>query len=198
MRPSPLPTPPSAVRTRTLAKGEALFFQGDSTFAIFVVRQGRVRLVRHLADGNIVPLYIAHDGETFSEAALFSPIYHCDAIADVVSEIEIHPKDFLLQALDENPDASRIFMGHMAREIISLRSRLEVRNIRSAKERVIRLIQLKISEPEMQVTFARPLKDIAGDIGLTHEAFYRTLAELEISGKIARNKRTITLLKQAE
>ncbi len=186
MTPTPLPTPRSSVRHITLAKGEGLFFQGDSTFAIFVVRRGRVRLVRHLADGSTVTLHIAQDRETFSEAALFSEVYHCDAIADVASEIEIHFKERLLQALDENPKASQIFMAHMARQVIGLRSRLEIRNIKSARERVIQFLRLEIKEPEMQVTFEHPLKDIASDIGLTHETFYRTLAKLEASGKINR------------
>jgi CRP-like cAMP-binding protein len=46
-----------------------LFFQGDQTFAIFVVRRGCVRLVRHSADGITLPLNVAHDGKTFSETA---------------------------------------------------------------------------------------------------------------------------------
>ena len=195
--PALLPTPVNAVSRRTLAKGQVLFYQGDVTFAIFAVRRGRVRLVRHLVDGSTVPLYVAHDGETVSEAALFSQVYHCDAIADVDSEIEIHPKDALSQALDENPQAARTFMAHLARQIIALRSRLEIRNIRSARDRVMQFLQLAVSETDRTVTFARPLKDIAGDIGLTHEAFYRTLAKLETSRMIARAGRTITLLSQA-
>lgn len=197
MTPTPLPTPAAAISKRTLAKGETLFNQGDPTFAIFAVRRGRVRLVRHLADGGIVPLYVARDGETFSEVALFSEVYHCDAVADVESEIEVHPKDALSQALHGNPEAARTFMAHLARQVIALRSRLEIRNIRSAKERVVQFLQLAVSEENRSVTFAHPLKDIAGDIGLTHEAFYRTLAKLETSGKISRNGRTITLLEQA-
>jgi len=195
--PALLPTPVNAISRKTLTKGQVLFYQGDVTFAIFAVRRGQVRLVRHLVDGSTVPLYVAHDGETFSEAALFSQVYHCDAIADVDSEIEIHPKDALSQALDENPQAARTFMAHLARQIIALRSRLEIRNIRSAEDRVMQFLQLAVNETDRAVTFARPLKDIAGDIGLTHESFYRTLAKLETSGKIARAGRTITLLNQA-
>lgn len=189
-----LPTPATAIRYRTLAKGETLFHQDDKAFAIFAVRRGRVRLVRHLADGGTVPLYVAHDGDTFSEAALFSPVYHCDAVADAESEIEIHPKEALSQALDDSPRATRTFMAHLAHQVIALRCRLEIRNIRSARERVIQFLQLEVSEEERKVTFARPLKDIAGDIGLTHETLYRTLAKLESSGEIARHGRAITLL----
>ena len=49
----------------------------------------------------------------------------------------------------------------------------------------------------MKITFTRPLKDIAADIGLTHEVFYRTLSDLERSGKISRDNRTIAILNNA-
>lgn len=195
--PSFSPTPTAEISLKSLRKGESLFLQGEQVFGIFVVQRGRVRLLRHLSDGTTVPLHIAHDGETFSEAALFSKVYHCDAIADIDSEIEIHPKNALSKALDEDPHATREFMGHLARQVITLRSRLEIRNIRSAKERIIQFLKLSVDETDMKIIFTRPLKDIAADIGLTHEVFYRTLSDLERSGKISRDNRTIAILNNA-
>ena len=40
------------------------------------------------------------------------------------------------------------------------------------------------------------LKDLAAELGLTHEALYRTLAALERSGEIRRNHSKITLLRR--
>jgi len=188
-----LPTPSAAIQPRTLAQGETLFRQGDQSFAIFVVLHGRLRLIRHLADGAIVTLHIARPGDTFAEAALYSPVYHCDAIADVATEIDIHPKVDLSKALDADPAAARSFMARMARQIIFLRARLELRNIRSAEERVMQFLRLEIKDGEQQICFANPLKDIASEIGLTHETFYRTLSTLERCGLINRNGRSITL-----
>lgn len=189
-----LPTPTDAIRYKALTKGEALFHQGDDTFAIFAVRRGRVRLMRFLADGSSVCLYVAHKGDTFSEAALYSPSYHCDAIADLDSEVEIHPKDVLLSAFAENPQAAQAFTAQLARQVINLRAHLELRNIRSARERVWQYLMLNATETNQRVTFKRPLKDIAVDIGLTHEAFYRALAELEKEGLISRKLRQVTLI----
>jgi CRP-like cAMP-binding protein len=189
-----LPTPSPSVKIRSLQKGETLFCQGDEAFGVFVVRRGRMRLVRHLADGSAVVLYTANAGSAFSEAALFSLAYHCDAVADTDSEIEIHPKAALLQALDGDAAASRALMAHMAGQIIALRSRLEIRNIRSAEERVLHLLQLKLGPSQCEVILDQPLKDVATEAGLTHEAFYRALAKLEASGRIVRDKRRITLL----
>jgi CRP-like cAMP-binding protein len=39
------------------------------------------------------------------------------------------------------------------------------------------------------------LKDLAAELGLTHEALYRTLAALERSGEIKRTKGKIALLR---
>jgi len=187
-----LPTAKDDIRMRTLAKGEGLFYQGDEAMAIFVVRKGRVRLVRHLMEGRSVSLYVAQAGQSFAEAALFSSVYHCDAIADVASEIEVHSKASVLQALDTSHQASLDFLAHMSRQVMALRTRLEIRNIRSAKERVLQFLQLEVQQADMTVTFAGPLKDVAADIGLSHEAFYRALSELQSLGLISRSGRSIT------
>lgn len=188
-----LPTPQDAVKTRRLRRGETLFRQGDATFAIFAVRKGRVRLMRYLADGGSACLYVAHAGDTFAEAALYSPQYHCDAIADMDSEIELHPKDIVTAIFSQDPNASQAFAEHLARQVISLRAHLELRNIRSARERVWQYLWLNTTESNQRVTFKRPLKDIALDIGLTHEAFYRALSELEKDGLISRQLRQVSL-----
>jgi len=64
-----LPTPVSALSQRTLAKGEMLFRQGDKSFAVFAVRRGQVRMVRHLADGGAVPLFVARQCFTPTKSA---------------------------------------------------------------------------------------------------------------------------------
>lgn len=194
MSASPFPGLPEAANARFLAKGETLFRQGDRSFAIFAVRRGRMRMVRHHADGHAVVLYVAKDGDTFAEASLFSPAYHCDAVADIDSEIEIYPKDAIAGALDGLPETVRSLLAHLAGQVITLRARLEIRNIRAAEERVLQYLHLVAGDGDGAVAFSQPLKDVAAEIGLSHESFYRTLAKLETAGMIARDGRTVTLL----
>ena len=47
------------------------------------------------------------------------------------------------------------------------------------------------------VIFDRPLLEVAEDLGLTHEAYYRALAMLASAGAIQRMGRTIRLIKSA-
>ena len=76
---------PAAVRAaaidRKLKSGEALFRLGDKTAGLCEVLAGRVRMARVDRSGHEIILYVAGPGETLAEASLFSPAYHCDAIA---------------------------------------------------------------------------------------------------------------------
>ena len=94
----------------------------------------------------------------------------------------------------------RSLLAHLAGQVITLRARLEIRNIRAAEERVIQYLHLVAGDGDADgddaIEFSRPLKDVAAEIGLTHETFYRTLTKLERAGVIKRDGRKVTLLEQ--
>jgi len=69
------------LETRSLARNEALFRQGDKVRAIYFVEAGRLRLERRTFDGRLLILGITRSGRFFVEAALFADIFHCDAVA---------------------------------------------------------------------------------------------------------------------
>ena len=180
---------------RDLAPGEMVFRQGDSASAIFAVEQGRVRLVRHTVDDHRVALHTARAGELFAEAALFSDIYHCDAAADVPSRVRVLSKSKLLAAFDEDPQVAKRFMAILARQVMTLRTRLEQRSIRSARERILQHLALLAGEDGSTVQLEGTLIDLAAEIGLTHEVLYRNLAALERDGFVRRSQGSLVLLK---
>jgi CRP-like cAMP-binding protein len=181
------------VHTRRLAAGQALFRQHDPVHAIFLVLEGRLRLIRHTSEGQTVILHVAKAGESFAEAALFSEVYHCDAVAWQPSLVAVHPKPVVLDLFQKHPEAAAAFMARLARQVQQLRSRLEIRNIRSADERALQFLQLVAPQGSRVAAFDRPLKDVAAEIGLSHEAFYRALAKLERKGLIRRHGRKMEL-----
>lgn len=182
-------------KVRVLDAGEVLFRQGDRANAIFEVDQGRMRLVRHTIDNRPVTLHTARAGELFAEAALFADRYHCDAVAASAARVHIHSKRTLLAAFRGDPALGERFMATMAHQIHALRSQLEVRNIRSARERVLSHLVLAADAGSRTVRLDGTLMDLAGEIGLSHEALYRTLAALEAEGIIAKTRSGITLKK---
>ena len=77
---------------------------------------------------------------------------------------------------------------------MTLRTRLEQRNIRSARERVRHFLALNVGDDGRTVDLSGvTLKEVAAELGLSHEALYRTLSALERAGEIRRAGSTITL-----
>src|ERR1051326_3493797 len=125
---------------RALASGELLFSQGDPARAIFKVEGGRLRLVRRTLDDHLVILHTARRGEFFAEAALFADAYHCDAVAAISSSVRVFPKPAVVEALRTNPAVAEAFMAGMARQLQQLRAMMELRNIRSARDRALQYL----------------------------------------------------------
>jgi CRP-like cAMP-binding protein len=188
---------PAGVSVRQLEPGQALFRQGDKAMAIFAVERGRLRLIRQTVDDRRVVLHTARAGELFAEAALFSDVYHCDATADIASRVRVLSKPALLAAFRADPDFAQRFTAVLARQVMTLRTRLELRSIRSARERVLQHLLLAADSDGRTVRLDGSLMDLAAEIGLTHEALYRALAALEREGALARTDDGILLLKSA-
>jgi CRP-like cAMP-binding protein len=184
----------SQARERKLKAGEAVFRLGDKSAGLVEVVAGRVRLCRVDRSGREIVLYVAAPGDTIAEASVFSPRYHCDAVASTDATVRVYPKAAFLAAFAQDPKAAQGFAAMLARQVMTLRTRLEQRNIRSARERVRHFLALNVGEDGRTVDLSgATLKEIAAEIGLTHEAFYRTLAALERAGEIARAGAVITL-----
>ncbi len=192
---------PTAIRKRSrvreLEAGEALFRQGDRTFAIFEVERGRLRLIRNTVASHPVVLHTARPGELLAEAALFASAYQCDAVAAAASRVRAYPKRELLASFRADPALAERFMAVLAHQIHALRARLEERNIRSARERVLHHVALHAGADGRTMPVEGTLLDLAAEIGLTPEALYRTLAELEKEGVVLRTTSGIMLRKRA-
>ncbi len=171
---------------RRLAAGETLFRTGSKTVGLFEVISGKVRLVRVDRSGREAVLQIASSSETLAEASLFSPAYHCDAIAATEALVRLYPKKILLKELERDPKLARAFTARLAQQVMALRARLEQRNILSARERIRHFLTLNLGVDGQTVEFSGTLKDLAADLGLTHETLYRTLADMEKDNEIRR------------
>jgi CRP-like cAMP-binding protein len=191
---------PAAVRAsaieRKLKAGEPLFHLGDKTAGLFEVIAGRVRLVRVDRSGRETVLYVAGPGETIAEASLFSPAYHCDAVAGTDATVRVYPKSAVLAAFAKDQKAAQAFSATLARQVMSLRTRLAQRDIRSARERLRHFLALNAGADGRTVILQGTLKDLAAELGLTHEALYRTLAVLERAGEIRRAGDKIVLVRR--
>lgn len=188
---------PAAVRTsaidRRLPAGRTLFHPGDKTVGLYEVLEGRVRLARIDRSGREAVLQTASAGDTLAEASLFSPTYHCAAIATTAAMVRLYPKAALFAALARDPKLAQAFAAVLAQQVMTLRTRLEGRNILSARGRVRHYLAVNLGADGCTVALPGSLKDLAADLGLTHEALYRTLAGMSADGEIKRTRSIIRL-----
>lgn len=179
--------------TRELAAGETLFATGDATRGFFAVRRGQIRLARFSASGRETVLFVAGPGERFAEASLFAETYHCDAQAVTESSVTCFPKTEALALLQTDVAARLDLTADLARQVMELRSALTLRDIRSARERVLAHLVAQAGAEGRTVAIKGLLKDVAATIGLAPEVLYRTLAQLEAEQVIRRGGGTIEL-----
>ncbi len=184
-----------ALERRSLARDDVLFKQGDKVTAIYFVEAGRLRLERRTFDGRVLVLGITTAGRFFVEAALFSDMFHCDAVATEPTQVCVYPKGAVLNALRADPENAMSFLALVAHQVIELWQRLEIMKVRSAKERVMLYLDLNAEPDGRAVNLRSQLQDIASELGLTREVLYRTLASLERAGAIERAGDRILLKK---
>ena len=179
---------------RKLARDEPLFRQGDPATAVFLISRGRLRMIRHLASGDRITIHTGRSGELFAEGSLFSDVYQCDAIAAEPTRVRACDNADMLAAIRDSPSTMLALLEQVTHSLHHARAMRELRNIRSANDRVLHHLYLSASK-DGAVVFDRPLLEVAEDLGLTHEAYYRALAALARAGAIKRTGRKIRLIK---
>lgn len=186
----------SRPRLRNLHAGETLFLAGSRVKAVYVVSSGRLRLVRGSRNGGEVTLHRASAGESFAEPSLFSERYHCDALAEIASEVLEYSKAEILSALLSEPARMLDLLRDLAAQVQALRSRAEMLSLHAATDRLIAYLRLQMSADTDVLQLQSNWKQVASEIGLTHEALYRALRRLESAGVIERDGTTVRLLAQ--
>ncbi len=176
-----------------LTKGDSLFHQGDQVVHFHHVTSGKIKLTRNTIEGGQALIYMALAGETLAEASLFFDQYHCSAVADSESEIVAYRKSTLLAHLDQHPAAMKEMLKLFAGQVRDLRAINEIKNIHSAKERILAFIHHAMNEHQ-ELHLYMSLKDVAYQIGLAHETFYRELKKLEQAKRLIRKDGYIKLL----
>ncbi|MDJ0592748.1 MAG: Crp/Fnr family transcriptional regulator [Pleurocapsa sp. MO_226.B13] len=182
---------------QNLVAGQVLFHYRDPAEYIFALEVGRIRLVRYTCEGNLVIFQIVRAGESFAESALFTELYHCNGIVEVPSRVICYPKTVVWEVLQNNPDLALNLLRRFDRKSQSLKKLLELRSIRSARDRLLQYLLFSASPGETRIMLDRSYKDIANELGLSPETLYRTLAELEREEIITRDGRQIELITPA-
>lgn len=182
---------------KSVEEGQIIFREGEPAEVLFWLDTGEIQLLQYTQTGKAVEHYRVLSGEFFAEVVLFLEHYACSAVAVQPCRIAAIPKALLVPVLIHNSDFSLSMMEQMSRHLHFTKILLELRSYRSARERVLRYLQIMIpllGQPNTNVLrFDRPLKEIANSLGMTPEAFSRTLKQLQKEGLLTRSGRKVFL-----
>ena len=172
-------------------KNERLFLTGHIPEWMFFVVSGEVTLERTGHQGEAVVLQRTRLGFV-SEASLKVAKYHCDALAIVDTIVIKVPAKELAAALDCDPALASRWINMLNSEVRRLRLHCERLSMKSVKHRLLHLIQTEGDKGYYPVPSG--LKTLAGELAVTHEALYRSIAALQKSGHIEKANGALKLL----
>lgn len=156
---------------RIFRKGQYIFHQGDAVAAMFLIEDGEARLVRRRRDGGAAVLQRAGAGAVLAEASLFTPEYHCDAIAATRVKARSIARAAMNHLFESDMGFAKAWASHLAAEVRKARLRAEILSLRTVAERLDAWLA-----DRGQMPGKGGWKTIAHEIGASPEALYRELA----------------------
>ncbi len=182
---------PQCIRVRR-TKGDLLFAQGRRPDRMLYVVGGEVVLQRPGLHGENVILQRVRQGFV-AEASLHSARYHCDAVVTMSGGLVSIPIEAVRQSLAADPDFAMRWIGMLNQELRRLRLQCERLSIKGVRDRLLHLIETEGRAGRLPL--GAGLKSMASELGVTHEALYRTVAGLEKQRLARREDGQIRLLK---
>ncbi|MEQ1534523.1 MAG: Crp/Fnr family transcriptional regulator [Burkholderiaceae bacterium] len=165
------------------SKGERLFAQGQQPERMFFIGSGEAVLQRMGEHGTQLVLQRVRQG-FISEASLQSSLYHCESIVTVAGDLVSIPISAIKQELLSNPEFAMRWVAMLNKELKRLRAQCERLSLKSVKDRLLHLIETEGEDGKLAL--GTGLKSIAAELSVSHEALYRTVAELEKQGVLYR------------
>jgi len=173
------------------SRGELLFKQGKKPARMLFVARGEVALQRLGRQGKSVVLQRTRRGFV-AEASLESARYHCDAVVTASGEVVAIPIKSIKQALARDSEFASRWIAMLNQEVKRLRAQCERLSMRSVKERLLHLIETEGGEGRLSL--GSGLKSMAAELGVSHEALYRAVAELEKKGVLRRRENLLVVV----
>lgn len=183
-----------AARPIDMNKGQCIFRLGDEVGAVYRVLEGEVCLTRSSPEGAEIALHRAREGDFFAEASLFGSHYHCDAICTRSGRCLRLPAETLRHCLSNDPGFAMEWIATLSRNLRRQRAAQERLGLKSLRMRVIHYMVDRGKEGRVELD--QPIIRWAAELGASHEALYRTLAEMEREGVLQRQGQTLILLQR--
>jgi CRP-like cAMP-binding protein len=181
----------AAARRLRKPAGAAIFLTGQRPTRLFLVAAGEAVMSRTDRHGRSLALQRTSGG-FLAEASLSSARYHCDAYSRTSTELVAFPIDLLRRAIDCDAATRWAWIMMLASEIRRQRANVERMALKSVRDRLVHWLLTEGDGGRYVLRTTR--KELAAELGVTHEALYRTTAALVRSGELTDEGDALRLL----
>ena len=184
------------MRLYRFEKNEAVFWDGDESSGLHMIRRGSVKLFKISPQGRELVVKVMGEGSTFNEVPVFdhqpNPV-NVSAVED--SEIWIIESETLRRCITQYPELAQSVIHNLCVNLRMLLGTVEELSFYQVTNRLARLIN-KLPEEQLQGKKEERLTqdDLAARLGTVREVVARSLKELEKSGAIDVNRGQITIV----
>ena len=184
-----------------LARGHAIFHEGEPGDRLYVIGSGKVKLGRRSNDGRENLLAILGPGEMFGELSLFDPGPRT-ATASAVSDAVLHElgHDELIRWLETHPAVAQHLLHALARRLRRTNEALADLVFSDVPGRVAKAL-LDLSrrfgqtvDDGLRVAHDLTQEELAQLVGASRETVNKALADFAARGWVRREGRAIVLL----
>src|ERR671921_2591739 len=186
-------------RERHYTKGSVILFENDPGDTLFVVRQGRVKVVLVGEDGREVILGVLGPGEYFGELSLIDEqprSAHVIAMDDAVL-LALRSED-VRRRVEATPGVAWAMLVELSRRLRRADNKIGSLALLDVPGRIARLL-LDAADDAGGDRLAKPLthQTIAQMIGASRETVSRAMGEFQEAGGVTVERRTIQLTDRA-
>lgn len=190
----------AAAQSLRFQRGEAIFLRGDPADALFVLKEGTVKLSCVTEDGRELTLALISPKDVFGMLPLFgSAVQTYDAVA--LSEVLVCrvSAGALEDLIRRNPRIALKFLRTLGEQLREYQGALEVAYTKSAKERLA-LVLVKLAEQHglrarlgVRINLRVTHQELANMIGVARETTSALMSELRHDGVIAYDHQHIVI-----
>lgn len=187
-----------AGRVRQVPKGKTLFGEADPANSFYAVCSGRIDILLSSPDGRELVINEMRAGDCFGELALITgQPRSTSAVARVVSEVIVIPREEFLAALEAEPKLMRRLLETTARRLRSSSERESALAFMDAPARLARvLLELdRRASADGFITIAQ--EELAQRVGLARQTAAKKLGEWRRAGWIVTGRGRIVVLDRA-
>jgi CRP-like cAMP-binding protein len=179
-----------------VAKGTALFAEGEPAGAVHLLLSGRVALTATGSGRHSTVITLLGEGDLVAVPPMLlglpSPV---GAVATTASEVLAIDAEALRAALAADAALERAMLAMLARHWCALIEQMKDLKLHDSRTRVARwLAETAKGAGGAQIKLAVPKAMLARNLGMTPESFSRALAALEAAGAIAATGSSIAIL----